>query len=140
MNPISKRDRNARAKQYIIDHPNCSFEELVRDLGNKNLSKSYFFNMRGTLRKQGRISGFGKVDGQSVGAGKPNSILKEEKPASTKIEILHSVDASGLTQELRDHWKSHVLALLQRLIPGDKPLRIVFLADPPILELRREIQ
>ena len=57
-------------------------------------------------------------------------------PAKT-IEILESIDAAGFSNELREHYKSHILPLLKRLLPNGERLQIVMLSDPPAIELSR---
>jgi len=139
MNPLAKRKETARAKQYILDNPNCTYEQLIKALNIQSLSKPYFFNIRGTLRKQGKIPTLGKSKNESV----------SNKPIGTrdsgyiwglrKFEIIHSMDASALTPELREFWKSNVLPLLQKHIPGGQNIQFAFLEDPPLLEIRKEI-
>jgi hypothetical protein len=54
-----------------------------------------------------------------------------------KVEILYSVNTSGLSDELRVHYKSHVLPLLKRLMPDGPLLHFAFLAEPSCIEIRR---
>ena len=55
------------------------------------------------------------------------------------MEILETIDAGGFSEEVREHYKSHVLPLLRKLVPGGEGLQLVFLTDPPTLELRRGV-
>src|SRR5690606_33775391 len=53
--PIKQKQMNERAKQYIKDNPDCTYDELVQNLGFKELSKAHFFSMKTLLRKKGLI-------------------------------------------------------------------------------------
>lgn len=53
------------------------------------------------------------------------------------MEIVDSIDASGFTDETRSHYKTHILPMLQRLMPRGNDLQLVFLANPPLIEFRR---
>jgi hypothetical protein len=57
----------------------------------------------------------------------------------TRVEILETLDCSGFTQEIRDHYKSHILLLVQRQIPDGERISFAFLSDPPGLEIRRAL-
>jgi hypothetical protein len=135
-----KKKLNEKAKQYIKDHPDCTYDELVADLGFKELSKPHFFSMKTQLRKKGLIPGESRTRRSGKGPGRPparQTVAPSQKPSTVKtIQILESIDATGFTEEIRDHYKSHVLPLLQRLVPGGG-LHMVFLSDPPTIELRR---
>jgi hypothetical protein len=147
---IEKKKQNARAKDYITTHPGCTYEELVQALGFRELSKPHFFSMKTLLRKKGLIPGESRTrrtrkgEGRSpaatagsarTGAGRPESPTLPDLPTKT-IEIVASIDAAGFSEELRDHYKSHFLPLVQKLWPG-QGLHMVFLSDPPVIELRR---
>ncbi len=140
---IEKKKQNLRAKEYIKSHPGCTYEELVQALGFQELSKPHFFSMKTQLRKKGLIPGESRTRRTRKGEGRPTAagISRPETPSlpslSTKtIEIVASIDAAKFTDELREHYKSHFLPLLQKLWPG-QGLHMVFLSDPPVIELRR---
>ena len=141
---IEKKKMNERAKKYIIEHPDCTYGELVKDLGFGELSKPHFFSMKTLLRKKGSIPGESrtrrgrKAAPRSQTAVAPKSVAFSS--ATTTIEILESIDATGFSDELREHYKSHVLPLLQKLLPGGKGLQMVLLSDPPTIELRRNLR
>lgn len=139
---IEKKKQNTRAKEYIQNHPGCTYEELVQALGFRELSKPHFFSMKTQLRKKGLIPGESRTRRSRKGEGRPLSgASRQETPTlpalSTKtIEIVASIDAAGFSDELRDSYKSHFLPLIQKLWPG-QGLHMVFLSDPPLIELRR---
>lgn len=140
-----KKQQNQRAKEYIKSHPGCTYEELVQALGFRELSKPHFFSMKTQLRKKGLIPGESRTRRTRKGEGRPlaaasgssRSETPSLPPLSTKtIEIVHSIDTAGFSDELREHYKSHFLPLLQKLWPG-QGLHMVYLSDPPVIELRR---
>lgn len=138
---IEKKKQNTRAKEYIKSNPDCTYEELVQALGFKELSKPHFFSMKTQLRKKGLIPGESRTRRNSKGEAKAPAASRQKSPSlpalpTRTIEIVASVDATGFSEELRDHYKSHFLPLLQKLWPG-QDLHIVFLSDPPTIELRR---
>lgn len=136
----SKRKMNEKARQYIRSHPDCSYDELVLNVGYAELSKGYFFNMRNQVRKSAGLplsrAGRGASEKpsaqKSVGA-KPSQM----STATMTVEILESIDAEGFSEELKGHFKFHFLPLLKRLLPGGPTLQMVFLSDPPKVEIRR---
>ena len=140
MNPLTKKKERAQARDYLRSHPGCTYEQLVKKLGITSLSKPYFFNIRGLLRKSGAIPTVtAKV--QEVKSDGEKSIAKYgsvPKTNGVQVEILHSIDATGLTPELRVHWKTTVLPVLNALVPGGK-VTLAFLSDPPTLEIRRAV-
>lgn len=138
MNKLAKRKQNERARQYILAYPECSHEELVKSLNYPELSKSYFFNMRGSLRKKGTASirDFSRNDG---GRSKRTQESGRSPLAGIQLEIVDSIDVSGFTEEVRSHYKTHILPMLQRLLPRGKDLQMVSLADPPLIEIRRPL-
>ncbi len=142
---IEKKKLNEKAKQYIQEHPGCTYDELVKSLDFKELSKPHFFSMKTQLRKKGLISEESRTRrGRKAGEKKPLSAPREihviPASGSKTIEILESIDAKGFTEEIREHYKSHVLPLLQRLITQGEKLQMVFLTDPPTIELRRVLR
>lgn len=142
---IEKRKQNEKAKQYIKDHPGCTYDELVRSLNFKELSKPHFFSMKTLLRKKGLIPEESRTRrGRKAGdknkpAASPRQIQIIPSSPTKTIEILESIDAAGFSEEIREHYKSHVLPLLQRLISQGEKLQMVFLSDPPTIELRRRV-
>ncbi len=140
-----KKQQNEKAKQYIKAHPGCTYEELVKSLDFKELSKPHFFSMKTQLRKKGLIPEESRTRrGRKAGEKKPQAGSREihviPVPGSKTIEILESIDATGFSEEVREHYKSHVLPLLQRLITQGEKLQMVFLSDPPTIELRRLVR
>ena len=142
---IEKKKLNEKAKQFIKEHPGCTYDELVKGLDFKELSKPHFFSMKTQLRKKGLIPEESRTKrGRKAGEKKASSGLREIHviaPTHTKtIEILESIDATGFSDEVREHYKSHVLPLLQKLMPTGEKLQMVFLSDPPTIELRRGVR
>jgi len=139
MNPLAKKKERTLARDYLRKHPDCSYEQLIKELGITSLSKPYFFNIRGQMRRNGAIPDVTpKREGQKE-TGKP--VGKAEAVPNlngVKVEILHTMDASGLTPELREHWKSTVLPVLNALVSGGGVM-LAFLADPPTMEIRRQV-
>ena len=116
MNPLAKKKERTLAREYLRKRPDCTYEELIKDLGITSLSKPYFFNLRGILRRSGAIPvGNGSKRGRKKDADTGLEKSKAEKPtfAGTQVEILHTIDASKVTSELREHWKTTVLPVLQ---------------------------
>jgi hypothetical protein len=144
---IEKKQLNEKAKQYIKEHPSCTYEELVKALDFKELSKPHFFSMKTQLRKKGLISEESRTRrGRKPGEKKAAVVVhRESRPtasaSTTKtVEILESIDADGFSEEIREHYKSHIMPLLRKLIPGGESLQLVFLSDPPTYELRRGVR
>jgi hypothetical protein len=133
-----KKKMNEKAKQYIKDHPDCTYDELVAGLGFRELSKPHFFSMKTQLRKKGLIPGESRTRRSGRGPGRPAAAASAPSRSSSvkTIEILESIDAEGFSDEIKEHYKSRVLPLLQKLMPGNG-LHMVFLSDPPTIELRR---
>jgi hypothetical protein len=99
--------------------------------------------MKTQLRKKGLISAESRTRRSRKGEGRPAtpSAARSETPTlpalpAKTIEIVASIETAGFSEELRDHYKSHFLPLLQKLWPG-QGLHMVFLSDPPVIELRR---
>ncbi len=141
---IEKKKLNEKAKQYIKEHPGCTYDELVKSLDFKELSKPHFFSMKTQLRKQGMIpeesrTRRGRKPGEKKAAVGPREIRVMTRPSSKTVEILETIDAGGFSDEIREHYKSHVMPLLRKLVPGGEDLQLVFLSDPPTLELRRGV-
>ncbi|MBW8887499.1 MAG: hypothetical protein JF616_07045 [Fibrobacteres bacterium] len=142
---IEKKKLNEKAKQYIKEHPSCTYEELVKALEFQELSKPHFFSMKTQLRKKGLISEESRTRrGRKPGEKKAVVVHRESRPAASAsttktVEILESIDADGFSEEIREHYKSHIMPLLRKLIPGGESLQLVFLSDPPTYELRRGV-
>lgn len=146
---IEKKKLNEKAKQYIKEHPGCTYDELVKGLDFKELSKPHFFSMKTQLRKKGMIpeesrTRRGRKPGEkrsgSIGPREIKVFSKTQTLSTSKtVEILETIDAGGFSEEVREHYKSHVLPLLRKLVPGGEGLQLVFLTDPPTLELRRGV-
>ncbi|MEO6096009.1 MAG: hypothetical protein ABIW76_10070 [Fibrobacteria bacterium] len=145
---IEKKKQNEKAKQYIKEHPGCTYDELVKSLDFKELSKPHFFSMKTLLRKKGLIPEESRTRrGRKAGDKKSPAGSKEVReihvisPSYTKtIEILETIDAANFSAEIREHYKTHVLPLLQKLMPTGEKLQMVFLTDPPTIELRRGVR
>lgn len=141
MNSPTKRKMNEKAREYIRTHPGCTYSDLVHAIGYADLSKAYFFNIRGQLRKKGSIpianlsrSRAEKFAGQKASEPK-NSVLPAR--AIMTVDILESIDIAGLSDELKSHYQTHILPLLKRIVPDGPSLQMVFLSDPPKMEIRR---
>ena len=141
---IEKKKLNEKAKQFIKAHPGCTYDELVKSLEFKELSKPHFFSMKTQLRKKGMIpeesrTRRGRKPGDKKAPMAPREIRVLSHSTTKTVEILETIDAGGFSDEIREHYKSHVLPLLRKLVPGGEALQLVFLTDPPTLELRRGV-
>lgn len=141
---IDKKKLNEKAKQFIKENPGCTYDELVKSLDFKELSKPHFFSMKTQLRKKGLIpeesrTRRGRKTGEKKAPAGPREIHVIQPSGMKTIEILESIDATDFTVEVREHYKSHVLPLLQRLVSQGEKLQMVFLSDPPTIELRRVV-
>jgi len=145
---FEKKKLNEQAKQYIKANPECTYEELIHKLNFHELSKPHFFSMKTLLRKKGLIPEQSLTRrGRKPGSKSTKSYYKPltsstgltMKPMnnSKTIEILESIDATEFSNELREHYKTHVLPMLKRLLPQGERLSMVMLSDPPTIELRR---
>lgn len=146
---IEKKKLNEKAKQYIKEHPACSYDELVKALDFQELTKPHFFSMKTQLRKKGLISEESRTRrGRKPGEKRQPAPARESRPAASHspsasttktVEILETIAAGGFSDEIREHYKSHVLPLLRKLVPGGETLQLVFITDPPTMELRRGV-
>jgi len=142
---IEKKKLNEKAKQYIKEHPSCVYEDLVKALDFQELSKPHFFSMKTQLRKKGLIPEESRTRrGRKPGEKRQTPAPRETRPVhahsgSKTVEILETIAAGDFSDEVREHYKSHVLPLLRKLVPGGESLQLVFLSDPPTLELRRGV-
>lgn len=132
MNNLAMRKMNGKARLYIQEHPECTHEELVKALNFPELKRSYFSTMRNALRRKGLLSSHRKESLEETKNGKT-------PPASVRIEILETIEAHGMTEDLRGYYKTHFLPLLRKLHPYGHQLQLVFPSDPPTLEIRRII-
>lgn len=141
MNPLAKKKERNLARDYLRKHPGCTYEQLIKEVGITSLSKPYFFNIRGQMRRSGVIPDVTpKRDGQKkVEKRVAKSVETEPKMNSVRVEILHTINSTGLTPELREHWKTVVLPVLRGLLPSGKEISLAFLTDPPTLEIRRVV-
>lgn len=138
MNKLAKKKNNERAREYILANPDCTYEDLVKSLNYPELSKPYFFTLRGNLRRAGKV---GRQSGSRKGNPESGTTGHNGLPApqGIQMEILDSLDASGFSDEVRAHYKTHVLPLLRRLVPGGRELQAVFSDNPALLEIRRPL-
>lgn len=138
-----KKQTNEEIRKYILANPGSTYEQVVKDLGLTNFSKPHFFTMRTRLKKAGLIPGGTKAPGPVEGKKKvrANRVESEmEIPRSMMtLEIIESLDITGFSEELKRHYKSHILPLLQKHLPDGPKLHLAFLSDPPVLEIRRFI-
>lgn len=57
--------------------------------------------------------------------------------AGKRFEIMETLDSSTFSSELKAQYISEFLPLLKKLVPQGKEIQIVFLIDPPRMEIRR---
>jgi hypothetical protein len=118
-------------RAYLRKNPSCTYEELIKALNLTSLSKPWFYTLRSKAREKGADS---KGRPQSTYDGEPNMA-----PLMT-VEILEVIDSSGFSDDLKRHYKSHVMPLLKKLLPGGPSIHLVQLADPPGIEIRKLIR
>ena len=138
-----KKQTNEEIRKYILAHPDSTYEQVLKDLGVSNFSKPHFFTMRTRLKKAGLIPGgtkgsVPKEGKKSVRANRADSGMERPHSLMT-VEIIETLDIEGFSDELKSHYKSHILPLLQKLVPDGPKLHMAFLSDPPKLEIRRII-
>lgn len=129
-----KEKTTPRIREYLRQHPDCKYGELIKALGIKTLSKPWFYTLRSEFRKKTQeVKGAGRKKGivEPAVSGRPPSIMT--------VEILESIDSSGFNDELKGVCKTYILPLLKKLMPDGPSLQMVFLADPPKIEIRRMI-
>lgn len=129
-----KEKTTPRIREYLRQHPDCKYEELIKALGIKSLSKPWFYTLRSEFRKKSKeVKGTGGKKGIAEPAvpGRPPSIMT--------VEILEIIDSSKFNDELKGVYKTHILPLLKKIMPDGPSLQMVFLADPPKIEIRRMI-
>ena len=54
-----------------------------------------------------------------------------------KVQILETVDISNFSEEIKEHYRSHLLPMLKRLLPDGPTMHFAFLSDPPCIEIRK---
>ena len=120
-------------RKYILNHPKINYADLTTALKIPQLSTIQFYNIKAQLRKKGQL-----VDqGGFKSASTYEAPVSRPKSNSVHVEILESMDVGSLSEEIKGHYKSNILGLLQRHVPNGKNLRMVFLSDPPMLEIQR---
>jgi hypothetical protein len=130
---VEKLEMLKVVRKYILNHPRVTFAELVAELKLPRLSTVQFYNLKAQLRKKGLL--VDKGESKSTSRARSNDIVSASK--AMRIEILESVDVSNFSEEIKAHYKTDILGLLNRLVPNGKNLTMVFLSDPPTLEIRR---
>ncbi len=120
-----------RVGKFILSNPKASYTEAVESLKIPALTTTQFYNVRAQLRRKGQL-----IDPGADKKGKP-SLAKSPASQAGHIEILETIDISGFSDEIKQHYKTGILPLLRRLLPEEKGLRLVFLSDPPALEIQR---
>jgi hypothetical protein len=114
-----KKRSTPEIRAYLKNHPDCTFEELTGALSLSGLSKPWFYSLRSQARAR-------------AGAGiQDRSIMK--------VEILDSIDSSGFSEAIRDHYKKHLLPLLKRILPDGPTIQMVHHCDPPRIEIRKVV-
>ena len=124
-----KKKSSPEIRAYLRKHPSCKYEELIQALNLTGLSKPWFY----TLRSQARGGG-SEAKPQIASEGK-SSI----SPLMT-VEILEIIDSSEFSDELKSHYKTHVMPLLKKLLPGGPSIHLVHISDPPGIEIRKIIR
>lgn len=122
-------------KNHIQSKPKITYADLVAELKMPQLSTVQFYNIKAGLRKKGLLpdKGHAKV----VERSKPEKM--EPRSNSIHIEILESIDISGFSSEILNHYRTHIIELLRKVVPNGKTLRMAVLSDPPILEIQRVV-
>lgn len=131
MNQATKKKATPEIRDYLRKHPDCSYEDLVKTLGLKSLSKPWFYALRSGVRKN--PAGNSRKS-RSGGAPMPSW----PKPIMT-VEVLESIDAAGFSAVLKREYVENFQPLLRQVIPGGSALQIVVLESPPRIEVRRLI-
>ena len=69
-------------------------------------------------------------------------IMKRQELATkpiTRVQILETLDTSAFSDRLKEDFKMHFLPLLKRMMSEGSNIEMVFLSDPPSMEIRRLI-
>jgi hypothetical protein len=120
-------------RKHILNNPKIPYAQLVAELKVPRLSTVQFYNIKAQLRKKGQLVDRGETN--PVSRSKANETASGGK--SMRIEILDSIDIANLPEEIKEHYKTNIFDMLRRLVPDGKNLRMVFLSDPPTLEIQR---
>jgi hypothetical protein len=130
-----KQEMLRDVRKHIKSNPKSTFADLVAELNLTQLSTVQFYNIKAQLRRKGLLpdAGESKVAERS----KPMDASPRLKPV--QIEILDSIDISNLSRDILDHYQSHIIGLLRKLVPNGKNLRLSVLSDPPTLEIQRVV-
>jgi hypothetical protein len=129
-----KEKTTPRIREYLRQHQDCKYEDLIKDLGLKNLSKPWFYALRSESKKKA-----GEVNAPVHNLAFTKLEFVARPPSLMTLEILESIDSTGFSEELHGFYKTHVLPLLKRLLPGGSSLQMVFLTDPSRIEIRKLI-
>lgn len=122
-------------KQHIQAHPKTTYADLVAELKLEQLTTVQFYNVKAGLRKKGLLPDTG-----AARISKPStSDASSPRSNSVHIEILESFDISGFTPEILQHYRTHFIGTLRKLVPNGESLRLAFLSDPPIMEIQRVV-
>lgn len=124
-----KKKSSPEIRAYLRKHPSCTYDDLIQALNLTGLSKPWFYTLRSQARADGSI---GKT--QSTHDGKP-----AVNPLKT-IEILETIDSSAFSDEVKSHYKTHVIPLLNKLLPGEYSIQLVQISDPPGIEIRKVLR
>lgn len=120
-------------RKHILNNPKIPYAQLVAELKVPRLSTVQFYNIKAQLRKKGQLVDRG--DSGLSSRARPNE--STSSPKSMRIEILDSIDIANLPDDIKEHYKTNILDMLRRLVPDGKNLRMVFMSDPPTLEIQR---
>jgi len=120
---------------HILKHPRVSYSDLVAELRLPRLTTVQFYNIKAQLKKQGKLP----ISGEARAISNPLTSIANHTPPtkSQRIEILDTIDVSTFSDEIKDHYKTSILGLLNRLVPAGNNIQMVLLSDPPSLEIRR---
>ncbi len=132
---IEKLEMLKTVRKYILNHPKIKFTDLTAALKIPQLTTIQFYNIKAQLRKKGQLVDPGGF--KAAGYDEAPASKAKTKSNSMHVEILESVDVGNFSDDIKGHYKSNILGLLQRHVPDGKNLRMVFLSDPPVLEIQR---
>lgn len=122
-------------RKHILGNPQIAYADLISDSKFSRLTTVQFYNIKAGLRKKGLLVGKAESKSKSERRFAPTEFVPD--PKSKCIEILETIDFSNISEEIKQHYKTGILTLLQRIVPDGKNIRMVFLSDPPALEIRR---
>jgi predicted DNA-binding transcriptional regulator AlpA len=124
-----KKKSSPEIRAYLRKHPSCTYDDLIQALNLTGLSKPWFY----TLRSQAR------ANGSEAKPQLPNEVKSSGSPLMT-VEILEIINSAGFSEELKGHYKTHVLPLLKKMLPGGQSIQLVQIFDPPGIEIRKIIR